>query len=109
SDSAFVSGAYAGELASARMRALDVERVSDDPPDRMAAWLGTVGASAVRVLDLTLLLDLLRIEEDPERWRELMNPIVTQIEDLLLLGDIDAAEQLVTVLAREAGSAGVPM
>ena len=31
---------------------------------------------ALRSLDLTLLLDLLRIEEDDERWGELMTPVV---------------------------------
>ena len=36
------------------------------------------------------MLDLLRIEQDDERWRELMKPLVGLIEDLLLVGDFDA-------------------
>ena len=71
-DESFVSEAYGRELSGARTQAIEVERVADDPPERMASWLGTVAASAVRALDLTLLMDLLRIEEDPDRWRALM-------------------------------------
>jgi HEAT repeat protein len=106
SDSSFVSEAYGRELSRARTQAIEVDRVSDDPPERMAAWLETVAASAVRALDLTLLLDLLRIEDDPERWREMTTPIVAHIEDLLLLGDFEAAEQLVAVIVREIGPSG---
>ena len=48
---------------------------------------------ALRALDLTLLLDLLRIEQDDERWGELMTPVVALLEDLLLVGDFDAADR----------------
>jgi hypothetical protein len=68
SDKNFVSDAYARELSGARTRAVEVERVSDDPPERVQQWLGTIGDSALRALDLSLLLDLLRIEDDPLRW-----------------------------------------
>ena len=74
----------------------------------MAAWLGTVAASAVRTLDLTLLTDLLRIEDDDGGWRDLMRPVVAQIEDLLLVGDFDAAADLVAILVHENGPAGQP-
>jgi HEAT repeat protein/PBS lyase HEAT-like repeat-containing protein len=106
SDSSFVSDEYGRELSSARTQAIEVERVSDDPPDRINAWLGTVAISAVRALDLTLLLDLLRIEQDAVRWRDLMRPIVAQIEDQLLVGDFEAAQQLATVLVTETGTDG---
>jgi hypothetical protein len=56
-------------------------------------------------LDLTA-ADLLRIEQDAVRWRDLMRPIVAQIEDQLLVGDFDAAEQLATVLVTETGPDG---
>ena len=45
------------------------------------------------------MLDLLRIEQDEDRWRELMKPLVGLIEDLLLVGDFDAAAELIGVLA----------
>src|SRR5581483_10711651 len=95
------SDAYARELSSARTAALEVERVSDDPPDRIDAWLTSVGAAELRSLDLQLLLDLLRLEEDPARWAALTPPTVNHIEDLLLLGDFDGALQLLNALANE--------
>jgi HEAT repeats len=98
SDTPWVSDQYDRELSQARTRALDVERVSDDPPDRVAAWLGSVGASELRRVDLAMLLDLLRIEDDVERWCGLMRPVVGRIQDLLLVGDVDAASQLVETL-----------
>ncbi len=106
SDEPFVSGAYGKELSGARAKAIEVEGVSDDPPERIGAWLGTIATTALRALDLTLMRDLLRIEQDEERWRELMKPLVGLIEDLLLVGDFDAAAELIGVLVGEAGGSG---
>ena len=102
SDEPFVSDDYGRELSARRTRAIDVEQVSDDPPERISAWLTTVATTALRALDLTLLLDLLRIEENDERWGELMTPVVALLEDLLLVGDFDAALSLVGRAVREA-------
>jgi HEAT repeat protein/PBS lyase HEAT-like repeat-containing protein len=106
SDEPFVSDAYGKELSGARTKAIEVEGVSDDPPDRIAAWLGTIATTALRALDLALMIDLLRIEQDEERWRELMKPLVGLVEDLLLVGDFDAAAELIAVLVGEAGGSG---
>jgi phycoerythrocyanin alpha-cysteine-84 phycoviolobilin lyase/isomerase subunit PecF len=106
SDEPFVSDAYGRELSGARIQAIEVEQVNDDPPDRIGAWVGTIATTALRALDLTLVLDLLRIEEDEERWGDLMKPVVGLLEDLLLVGDFEAVNQLVAVLVREAGGAG---
>ena len=92
SDKSFVTEEYGRELSSAGTRAIDVEQTSDDPPERVSAWLSTVETSVLRALDLTLMLDLLRIEENDDRWGEMMTPLVALIEDLLLVGDFDAAE-----------------
>ena len=106
SDKPFVSDEYARELSGARTNAIEVERVSDDPPERISVWLSSVATSALRALDLTLLLDLLRIEEDDARWGEMMVPVVRLLEDLLLVGDFDAAQQLIAALVREAAGTG---
>src|SRR5207248_5130949 len=87
SDEQYVSEAYARELSGARTQALEVERVSDDPPERIGVWITSVGPSELRILDLQLLLDLLAIETDPERWRKVTQPAVGHVEDLLLVGD----------------------
>jgi hypothetical protein len=102
SDQSFVSDSYGRELSSSRARAVEVERVSDDPPERISKWLGTIATTSLRALDLALVLDLLRIEEDDARWGELMRPVVGLLEDLMLVGDFDAAIQIVGVLVREA-------
>jgi len=104
SDKPFVSEEYGRELSGARTQALTVEQVSDDPPERLSAWLGTVATTALRALDLTLLLDLLRIEPDDARWGELMVPVVRLLEDLLLVGDFDAATELIAVPVQQIAS-----
>ena len=101
SDKPFVGNEYARELSGARTQAIEVEQVSDDPPERISAWLSTVATTQLRALDLTLLLDLLRIEPDDAKWCEMMTPVVRLLEDLLLVGDFDAAVRLIEVLVRE--------
>jgi hypothetical protein len=105
SDEPFVSDEYARELSTTRSKAIDIEQLNDDPPERLAAWLGTVATTELRTLDLTLVLDLLRIEPDTERWATLMRPVVALIEDLLLVGDFDAASELVAALVIHTGPA----
>ena len=106
SDKPYISEPYARELSSARAHAIDVEKVSDDPPERVTGWLTTVSTTAVRSLDISLLLDLLRIEEHDARWGELMTPVVHTLEDLLLVGDFDAALGLIDVIASAASGKG---
>jgi HEAT repeat protein len=108
SDRPFVSDAYARELMATRTQAIQVDQISDDPPERLKAWLDTVATSELRRLDLLLVNDLLRIESDSDRWAALMPPAVSLIEDLLLVGDLDAAEELLHAITGEAGTSGAP-
>ena len=101
SDKAYVSDQYGRELSRSRTAAIDVSQVSDDPPERLSAWLGSVSASELRRLDLALVADLLRLEGDPEQWASLMRPVVSLIEDLLLVGDFEPADQLIATLVGE--------
>jgi HEAT repeat protein len=105
SDATFVSEEYARELSGARTRAVDVEEASDDPPERLAVWKDSVAASALRSLDLHLLLDLLRLEQDHARWGTLMAPVVHNLEDLLLVGDFDSAIELTAAITSAASDA----
>jgi hypothetical protein len=86
-----VSTEYGRELSNARTRAVTVEGTSDDPPERVAAWLATVGDAALRGLDHYLLLDLLVIEADPLRWRDIAQTVVTHADDLVRVGYFDQA------------------
>jgi hypothetical protein len=108
SDKNYVSDEYGRELSSARTQALDVERVSDDPPERVQRWLSTVSDAAMRQLDLDLLLDLLRIEADPHQWEQVAGIVATDIERRALLGDIDGAQRLADTVLRERGPDGRP-
>lgn len=105
SDADFVSSEYARELSGARTRAVDVERMNDDPPERLAAWLATVGDGALRGLDHSLLLDLLVIEPDALRWRDIALTVVAHADDLIRVGYFDQAWQLAeAVVAQSAGT-----
>ncbi len=103
-DSSFVSEEYARELSGARTAAVDVERVSDDPPERMSAWLATVSDTALRGLDMQLLLDLLRVEADLARWRDVAETVVTHAEDLARAGLLEPALELSDAVATEAAA-----
>ena len=65
--------------ASCRARARRRSKSSRSTTTRRSAsargWARSRPAS-LRALDLTLVLDLLRIEEDDDRWGELMKPVV---------------------------------
>ncbi len=94
SDENFVSTAYGRELSNARDRAVEVERIADDPPERVAAWVATVNDTALHLLDDHLLLDLLVIEKDPPRWRDVAQTVITHADDLVRVGQIGRAWQL---------------
>ena len=108
SDERFVGSEYARELSSARKQAVDVERVSDDPPDRIQAWLTTVSDDAVKELDRQLLQDLLQVEGDAEAWGEVAKLAVTQIERLTLGGLFQTAHTFTFAIVRETGAEGRP-
>ena len=67
SDAKFVSEDYARELTTAQTQAVDVDKIGDDPPVRIRAWLSTVSDTEIRALDQQLILDLLRIEDAARR------------------------------------------
>ena len=102
-DARYVSEDYARELSHARTQPLDVERTSDDPPERVAGWLATVSDSALRNLDRQLLGDLLAIEADPLRWRDIADTVVAHADDLVRVGYFDQAAHLVERLIEEGG------
>jgi hypothetical protein len=102
-DSSYVSASYAAELSNTSSHAVQIEQTSDDPPERLMGWLSTVAPSALRSLDHTMLLDLLRIETNDARWNELVQPMVALLEDLFLVGDFESADALVEVLVAATG------
>jgi len=97
SDEPFVSDDYARELSSTRSRAKSVEQTGDDPPERIANWLGSVSTNELRLLDVALMTDLLDARQDTALREQMVTPLVSLLEDLLLLGDFEAALALLRV------------
>ena len=100
-DARYVSEEYARELSHARTLPIDVEKINDDPPERIAAWLSTVSDGALRSLDQNLLNDLLKIENDPMRWRDVADTVITHADDLVRVGHFDQAWRLVETMIAE--------
>lgn len=109
SDKNYVSAEYGRELSGARAQALEIERVSDDPPERVQAWLSTVSDAAIGSLDLALLLDLLRVENDPGQWRAVAAIVAREIERRTVLGDVARIEPLLAALVHERSEEGRPL
>jgi hypothetical protein len=102
SDQPFVSDTYARELTTLREQAVQIEQLNEDPPERRASWLATVSTTELRRMDLALVLDLLRIEQDAAKREALLVPVVALIEDLLFVGDFDSASVLLGALRADA-------
>ena len=98
SDAKFVSEGYARELTTAQTQAMEVEKIGDDPPVRIRAWLSTVSDTEIRALDQHLLLDLLKIETRPDAWSGVLDTAITNIDQLVLVGDLTLASQLLEAI-----------
>jgi HEAT repeat protein len=98
SDAKFVSEDYARELTTAQTQAVDVDKIGDDPPVRIRAWLATVSDTEVRALDQQLILDLLNIETRPDAWAGVLDTAITSIDQLVLVGDLARAAKLVEAI-----------
>lgn len=94
SDAKFVSEGYARELTTAQTQAMEVDKIGDDPPVRIRAWLSTVSDTEVRGLDQQLILDLLKIETRPDAWASVLDTAIANIDQLVLVGDLTLASQL---------------
>ena len=101
SDKPYVGEEYGRELSGARAQALEIERVSDDPPDRIQAWLKSVSDEEIGALDLALILDLLRLQKAPAEWTELARIAAREIERRTVLGTPAQVQPLLDALARE--------
>jgi len=101
-----VSEEYGREISSARRNAIEVERVADDPPERVQAWVATVSESTLAQLDLEMLLDLLRIEGAVAQWEPLSAIAASEAERRTLTGDVAGAHALLEALIRETKTDG---
>lgn len=100
SDEKYISDAYATDLSKARAAAVEMERISEDPPDRVAAWMATVSDEQIRRLDQQMLGDLLVVETRRDDWKKVHALALTRIEQLVLVGDLPPAQELLDTLLR---------
>ena len=99
SDEPYVSTDYARELSAARRQAVEVDQINDDPPERMKAWLDTVADDQLQEMDFQLVLDLLELEPEGQRWRDIANIATSQIDALLREGQFVSARRLLDPIA----------
>ena len=99
SDAKFVSEGYARELTTAQAQAVDVSQIGDDPPVRIRAWVSTLADDQIRALDQRLILDLLKIEARPDAWSGVLDNALSDIDQLVLVGDLPLASQLLDAIA----------
>ena len=83
--------------------------LSDDPPERIAEWLRTISERALRDLDLSLTLDLLRIEEGAEAWATIGTLAAQEIERYVLTNELAGAQQLADGIAGAAAGERVAL
>ena len=88
-------------MPDAQTKITGIERMQDDPPERIEAWLATVTDDALRELDEQLLLDLLVIEQDATRWREIADTACRHADDLAGAGHVGEALELADAVIGE--------
>lgn len=108
SDADYVPDEYERELSTAQTTAIDIEQVSDDPPDRIAAWLSTVTDDDMRALDQQMLCDLLRLEDRPDAWHSVLELSIARVEQLVLAGELRLAVELLRAVAAVSTDAASP-
>ena len=99
-DEKYISQDYAADLTMARTIAVEMDRIGDDPPERVAAWVATVSDEQVRRLDQQVLGDLLVVETRRDEWRKVHTLALARIEQLVLVGDLAPAQELLDTLLR---------
>lgn len=98
-DEKYISEDYARDLSQARLVAVEMDKIGDDPAERIAAWVATVSDEQVRRLDQQVLGDLIIVESRPDEWRKVLTLGLARIEQLVLVGDLAPAQDLLdTVL-----------
>ena len=99
-DEMYIAQDYAADLSRARTVAVEMDRIGDDPPERVAAWVATVSDEQVRRLDQQVLGDLLVVETRRDEWRKVHTLALARIEQLVLVGDLAPAQELLDTLLR---------
>ncbi len=108
SDEKFISDDYARDLSQARAVAVELDRIGDDPPERVAAWVATVSDEERRRLDQQVIGDLIVVESRPDEWRKVLLLGLARIEQLVLVGDLAPAQDLLDTILHVSRDHGSP-
>jgi HEAT repeat protein len=98
----YISAGYGSSLDGAGPRGMMIG-FRELPPE-FRDWVGTLDQDSIRQLSVTMMIDLLRLEYDPERGERLTDDLKTLTEDLLLAGDLENAARVTAALAESAAS-----
>jgi HEAT repeat protein len=99
----FVSDMYRASLDGVTGRA---ERMADvDLPAEMPEWMDSLGQDNIRSLSVTLLIDLLTLEQDETRASDIAKDMDALAEDLLMSGAYEETRTVTQALADRAGTA----
>jgi hypothetical protein len=101
-DTPFVSKHYRAQLDSAGARSEHV--ALKDLPGEMPEWTNSLGQQNVRKLSVTLIIDLLRLEQDAARAAEIADDMTALAEDLLMASDYVEARAVTTALSEAANT-----
>jgi hypothetical protein len=88
-DRRFISDQYGEELHEVQDRGAGAWMTGDDPPDRLSAWVGSIGGEAERELDLMLLEDMARVETDGTRLRKILDILQAHVREAAGAADWD--------------------
>ena len=88
-DEAYVSESYRSALDNIGGRA-EMLAGGELPPE-LPEWLDSLGQASVRVLSVTMLIDLFTLEQDPVRAADMAPDLSALAEDLLMSGDFNDA------------------
>lgn len=102
-DKPFVSEIYRNALDGVGGRAERMAAV--DLPPELPEWMDTLGQQNVRSLSVTLLIDLLTIEQDPVHAGQIAEDMEALGEDLLMSGAYDDALGVTKAIGQRARTA----
>jgi hypothetical protein len=86
-DRRFLSDQYVDEIHGAQIRADRARRERSDPPERVAAWVHSIGDDRIRELDLAMLGELARLETETTRAHRVVEILQSNVFDAMTDGD----------------------
>jgi HEAT repeat protein len=97
----FVPDNYNIELQRLVDRAVDIEQDATDSPKRIAEWVDSVSDERLRLLDATLLIDLMQLQTDIGGWSKMASLAAARLGVFLTIGDLDTVANIADAFQRQ--------